>query len=253
MTITCPHCGFSRDLDESRLPDRPVRLTCPRCRESFPFQPGEVLADAGRDEQEKRTTCLGCGLEQPARDFCRGCGLSLARPGAPEPDRPVGPGAEDGTPSGAGSDPAALPKAGFWIRAAACLLDNLLLGATLLVLNTLLLAAAIFVSGDVGSEMQRAMGLIINLFSMVFSLTYFVFFTGYCGQTPGKMALRLRVIRSDGGGVGYGRAFLREVIGKFLSAAILFIGYLMVAFHPRKQGLHDLVADTCVIKLPRRT
>ena len=48
---------------------------------------------------------------------------------------------------------------------------------------------------------------------------------------------------------GYGTAFLREVIGKFISSILLCIGYLMVAFDGQKQGLHDKIAGTYVIKL----
>jgi uncharacterized RDD family membrane protein YckC len=63
------------------------------------------------------------------------------------------------------------------------------------------------------------------------------------------MAVRVKVIRTDGTEIGYVRAFLREVVGKFLSKLLLGIGYLMVAVDSRKQGLHDKIADTYVIKL----
>lgn len=41
--------------------------------------------------------------------------------------------------------------------------------------------------------------------------------------------------------------FLREIIGKFLSAIILGIGYLMVIWNPKKQALHDKIAKTYVV------
>ena len=63
------------------------------------------------------------------------------------------------------------------------------------------------------------------------------------------MALRIKVIRTDGRQINYGRAALREVLGKFISSVLLCIGYLMVAFDSQKQGLHDKIADTYVIKL----
>ena len=63
------------------------------------------------------------------------------------------------------------------------------------------------------------------------------------------MALGIKVIRTSGMDIGYGRAFLREVPGKFLSGILFGIGYLMVAFDEKKQGLHDRIADTYVIKL----
>ncbi|MDX9709761.1 MAG: RDD family protein, partial [Trichloromonas sp.] len=96
---------------------------------------------------------------------------------------------------------------------------------------------------------EAFVGLMATLFGALVGLTYSVFFTGYCGQTPGKMALRIKVIRATGEEIGYGRAFVREVPGKFLSGILLGIGYLMAAFDSQKQGLHDRIADTYVIKL----
>ncbi len=49
--------------------------------------------------------------------------------------------------------------------------------------------------------------------------------------------------------MNYGRAAKREILGKFVSSILLGIGYLMVAFDSQKQGLHDKIADTYVIKL----
>jgi uncharacterized RDD family membrane protein YckC len=63
------------------------------------------------------------------------------------------------------------------------------------------------------------------------------------------MLLRLKVVRRDGQNMTYGRAALREILGKFVSGITLGIGYLMVAFDAHKQGLHDKIADTCVIHL----
>ena len=60
-------------------------------------------------------------------------------------------------------------------------------------------------------------------------------------------ALRLRVIRTDGTYMSVGRAFLRNV-GFGISALVLGIGLLWVAFDPNKQGWHDKMADTYVVK-----
>jgi uncharacterized RDD family membrane protein YckC len=99
------------------------------------------------------------------------------------------------------------------------------------------------------AEAQSGMVVVAGIFSVLIGVAYYIFFTGYCGQTPGKMALRIKVIRTDGSDMDYGRALLRETLGKFVSGIILGIGYLMVAFDPQKQGLHDKIADTYVIKL----
>ena len=101
----------------------------------------------------------------------------------------------------------------------------------------------------VAAEGDPAINMVIWLFGMSLSIGYAVFFVGYCGQTPAKMMLRIKVIRTDGRAMSYGRAALREVLGKFISSILLGIGYLMVAFDGKKQGLHDKIADTYVIKV----
>ena len=66
------------------------------------------------------------------------------------------------------------------------------------------------------------------------------------GGTPGKMACGLKIIRSDGSALSYGRAIGRY-FATMLSSFTLGIGYLMVAFDDEKRALHDRVADTRVI------
>jgi uncharacterized RDD family membrane protein YckC len=145
-------------------------------------------------------------------------------------------------------DAAAAAKAGFWIRAVASVLDMLAIGLIESVLGSLLIRAGGLQPGFHSPE-GRMMRLTVASFGVVLGYAYRVFFLGNCGQTPGKMAVRIKVVRCDGEEIGYPRAFLREVVGKFLSKLILGIGYLMVAVDPRKQGLHDKIADTYVIRL----
>jgi len=42
VTITCPHCGFAKDIPAERLPQREVRVTCPKCKQGFPFTRDEL-------------------------------------------------------------------------------------------------------------------------------------------------------------------------------------------------------------------
>ncbi len=149
------------------------------------------------------------------------------------------------TPPAAAPSQLALPRAGFWVRAGAFLLDSLAVTVLQFVLGFIL---ALIVRGIADPDV-RLIELVVRLFGTALAITYYVYFTGYCGQTPGKMALKIKVIRTDGGDVSYGRAALREVLGKFLSGIVLGIGYLMVAFTKEKQGLHDMIADTYVVKL----
>jgi uncharacterized RDD family membrane protein YckC len=65
--------------------------------------------------------------------------------------------------------------------------------------------------------------------------------------TLGKLMLGLKVTDEEGNRIGFWTAFGRLLSKTFLSG-ILFIGYIMVAFTKKKQGLHDLIVSTVVIK-----
>ena len=77
---------------------------------------------------------------------------------------------------------------------------------------------------------------------------YYVLLTGIYGRTVGKLALGMKVVRQDGNVPGLGYALLREVIGKFVSAIALFLGFLWIAWSREKQGWHDFMAGTRVIR-----
>ena len=226
----------------------------------------------------ERTVCPACGLEQPDFDFCAGCGVVNPKwsarhkedqdqtPSQPQADRSpslsriicsaCGTAQQPGNQcincgvelaATAGMAPPVYQFAGFWIRLVAYLIDTLILGVA-----QFAIALALGLAGDALTDNgngELTMALVGGLCGMVVGVTYAVFFTGYNGQTPGKMALRIQVIRTDGTPMSYGRAFLREVIGKFASGIIFGIGYLMAGFDRQKQGLHDKIAGTYVIKL----
>lgn len=235
MDIRCPHCGFSKDIDEQTIPADVQRVNCPSCGQSFPFskppaelQPPLENAAPVRPPEEVLITCMACNLRQKVAERCRNCGLTLVAQALP--------------------DGAVVQQyAGFWLRVVASLLDSVVV-FILQIVSGVVLGASGALLGGLGNG-DGAMAVLIWLFTTVLGLAYYVIFTGSCGQTLGKMALRIKVIRKDGGDLGYGGAALRETIGKFVSGIILGIGYLMVAFDERKQGLHDKIAGSYVIKL----
>ena len=210
MRITCPHCGFSKQIDDAQLPAAVTKVNCPKCKQSFPLP--EKVEDVTFTQ------------EQP---------LPERQPAPIQPSISTR------------SEIEALPKAGFWMRVVATFIDAFIVLALQFLLGTLL--AVIGVANNSGSAGDMA--ILVQLFGFALSCTYYVFFTGYCGQTPGKMVLRIKVIRCDGSPLSYGRAAFREIPAKFISGIIFGIGYLMVAFDEQKQGLHDRMADTYVIKL----
>ena len=255
MNITCPECNFSKSVDPAKLPDRPVKVNCPKCAASFSFEKSKGTRKTTVTTQPEQITCPACGLVQERDEHCNGCGVNYAKYHARQTeseqawqgaDRSGGNHAK--LNSIANHHPSELqPKAGFWIRVVATILDSFLLCIVQFVL-TLMISLLVGFMGIAAGE-NPAVSLIIWLFGTTISLGYAVFFTGYCGQTPGKMALRIKVVRTDDSQLTYGRAAKREVLGKFVSSILLGIGYLMVAFDQQKQGLHDKIADTYVIKL----
>ena len=86
---------------------------------------------------------------------------------------------------------------------------------------------------------------------MLLSFGYYVFLIGYKGQTIGKMALGIKVVNLNNTQThpDYVHAFLREIVGKLISAAVLLLGYIWVIFDKNKQAWHDKIAGTVVIKL----
>ena len=80
------------------------------------------------------------------------------------------------------------------------------------------------------------------------SIAYYVAFWTWRGQTPGMMLLGLRVAReTDGSPPGLGRSVLRYV-GYILSSLPLGLGFIWIAFDSRKQGWHDKLAGTVVVR-----
>jgi uncharacterized RDD family membrane protein YckC len=82
---------------------------------------------------------------------------------------------------------------------------------------------------------------------VIVSIGYYIYFEGSPkGQTPGKMALGIRVIDySTGGPLGYGKAFVRW-LGRILSG-ICLLGYLWMLWDKEKQTWHDKIAGTVVV------
>ncbi|MBL7159198.1 signal peptidase I [Candidatus Microgenomates bacterium] len=88
-----------------------------------------------------------------------------------------------------------------------------------------------------------------------FETIYFVLFIAYStymlgryGATFGKKNQRLTVVSSDYKTIGYGRALVRESIGKFVSSLILNIGYLWLIIDKKRQGWHDKISKTLVVQ-----
>lgn len=150
----------------------------------------------------------------------------------------------------------AIPRvvyAGFWLRALAYLIDSTLL---VLVLGMVVLWP-ILQSNHVGptlrdmltfynsgSRQATSFGLLIDFASWV----YFASFESSRWQaTPGKKMLNLEVTDLARERISFLRATGRH-FAKFLSVLTFFIGFVMIGFTEKKQGLHDMVAGCLVIR-----
>ncbi len=76
------------------------------------------------------------------------------------------------------------------------------------------------------------------------------FLTTYNGQTPGKMLMNIRVVKTDGSRLTGNDALLRYV-GYYLNTILLFIGWFMTFWDKDHQGLHDRLANTYVVKVSK--
>jgi uncharacterized RDD family membrane protein YckC len=88
--------------------------------------------------------------------------------------------------------------------------------------------------------------------SILISAIYHIFFmTRTNGQTPGKRALGIRVVKKDGTPITFIDALLRNVVGYTLSG-IFALGYIWALFDSEKQGWHDKIAGTTVVDEPQK-
>jgi uncharacterized RDD family membrane protein YckC len=143
---------------------------------------------------------------------------------------------------------------GFWIRFVAYLIDGLIMTAAGAVLFLVFVVTVAF-SGD-GFDRDEpspfaifAIAVLIVALIVVNWLYEALMTSSPRGATVGKMALGLRIVRFDGAQLSFGRATGRHFAKHMLTPLVpLFIGYLLAAFTNRKRALHDMVADTRVIR-----
>jgi uncharacterized RDD family membrane protein YckC len=171
---------------------------------------------------------------------------SWAPPAAPPGDEtvaswapPVSPAAPEGVPSG------------WWRRVGAAVIDGLVIGVGGAVVGAIIASAA-DASGDASTAIGAAIGLVLG------TIYYGALMSrsgANNGQTLGKQATGIRVVRLEGGEVTFGYAFVREILVKtivfgYLAFVTLYIAtivnYLWPLWDPRNQALHDKIVKSQV-------
>ena len=149
--------------------------------------------------------------------------------------------------------------AGFWVRLVALLIDVAILVLVYVVINNIYAGAtgegwmwAVEEEVLVEELIEPSSTWFINLLILiVLSIAYFIGFWAWRGQTPGKMAVRVRIVRLDGSSIGWIGAAMR-CMGCIITGLPFLAGFLWVALDARKQGLHDKLAETFVVRVARK-
>jgi uncharacterized RDD family membrane protein YckC len=137
---------------------------------------------------------------------------------------------------------------GFWIRVVAAIIDTIILRVVVAPIH--IIFGGLGLAGMMAGLPHVPLAILgggVTFIALLFgSWLYEAFMESSSYQaTLGKMIFGLKVTDLNGNRISFERATGRH-FAKWLSAAILGIGYLMVGFTERKQGLHDLLAGTLV-------
>lgn len=131
--------------------------------------------------------------------------------------------------------------AGFWRRFLASGVDGII---EVLIMLGLGFSLGVNPFDEVKTSIQTVNQVLSVIITAAFSILFWV---NYDGATPGKKLMAIKVVHGDGKPVNYGVAFIRYV-GYLISLVPLGLGYFWVAFDPKKQGWHDKIAGTYVVK-----
>ncbi|MEM7298806.1 MAG: RDD family protein [Bacteroidota bacterium] len=153
--------------------------------------------------------------------------------------------------------------ASFGIRWVAHIIDYIILYIVNWIVLTLILAPIGFsvasandfdlesmTEGDMVAAITTLMGALVagSIVLLILRVIYGAFMESSKFQgTIGKLAVGIKVTGADGSKLTFVKALLRH-IGKIISGMIIFIGYIMAAFTEKKQGLHDMIAGSIVVK-----
>jgi uncharacterized RDD family membrane protein YckC len=138
------------------------------------------------------------------------------------------------------------PYGGFWLRFVAYFIDAIILNIASSAIGMVFGFTATFtnISQDV------AVGSLATVFGLNFLVNWLyhaVLTSSQWQATVGKKAMSLVVTDKNGHRISFGRATARY-FAQLISALILLIGYFMIGWTRRKEGLHDMIAGTLVYK-----
>jgi uncharacterized RDD family membrane protein YckC len=135
-----------------------------------------------------------------------------------------------------------LEYVGFWARVGAALIDTLLVLIVCAPLVTFVYGRTYWTSAAL---LQGPADFLINWLLPAIAV---VVFWIYRQATPGKIAIGARIVDAETGGKPSTRQLIVRYLGYYVSMLPLMAGIVWVAFDPRKQGWHDKLAGTVVVR-----
>ena len=131
---------------------------------------------------------------------------------------------------------------GFWPRVGALIIDSIIIAVLTFPLLTAIYGRAYW------DDQKFIKGPADFVISWILPAIAIIWLWIKTGQTPGKMAIGARIVDAETGrDITINQAVLRY-LGYFVSMIVLFLGYIWVGFDPKKQGWHDHMASTVVIR-----
>ena len=131
---------------------------------------------------------------------------------------------------------------GFWLRVVAAIIDSVLIIFIVLPLLLMIYGKGYFSSG------KLIAGPADFLLNWVFPAIAIIVFWYYKSATPGKIAVSAKIVDSQTGEKPSTKQLIIRYLGYYISSIPLFLGIIWVAFDSRKQGWHDKIAETVVIR-----
>lgn len=128
--------------------------------------------------------------------------------------------------------------AGFWLRLLATIIDWIFLG----------IIGFVLFGSEVTSVSGGSVGVNFEGYKMIVPALYTLIFWLWRSATPGKMICGTKIISEDGTKLDWKKAIIR-LFSYLVSAIPLMLGFLVVPFDKKKQGWHDKIAKTYVVKI----
>ena len=135
-----------------------------------------------------------------------------------------------------------LEYAGFWVRTGAALIDTILMLIIIIPMMTLIY----------GSDYWASESLFLGGWDLVFNYVLpaiaIILFWVYKSATPGKMALKLSIVDAKTGEKASKGQLIGRYFAYYISTIPFLLGIIWVGIDKRKQGWHDKLAGTVVVK-----